>query len=155
MNFNIIWASGSPSLDDTFNAEIADWAQIGIVVKGAQDTFNNVIGKCSGGAGYEICSWGGGWTYAPDYYPSGETLFAPGGGFNVGTYSDAKMTSLINATTFGTAKLTDYATYAAQQLPVLYQPQAAGSGEIIKTLKSTIGFTSNPLGNFMPEYLHF
>jgi len=155
LNFNIVWASGSPSLDDTFNAEIADWAQIGIVVKGAQDTFNNVIGKCSGGAGYEICSWGGGWTYAPDYYPSGETLFAPGGGFNVGTYSDAKMTSLINATTFGTAKLTDYATYAAQQLPVLYQPQAAGSGEIIKTLKSTIGFTSNPLGNFMPEYLHF
>jgi hypothetical protein len=65
------------------------------------------------------------------------------------------MTTLINATTFGTAKLTDYASYAAQQLPVLYQPQSFAPGEVIKTLKSSIGFTPNPLGNFMPEYYHF
>jgi len=155
LNFKIIWASGSPSLDQTFNAEIADWASIGIVFAHSTDTFNNVIGDCSGGAGYEICSWGGGWTYAPDYYPSGETLFTPKGGFNVGSYNDSQMTTLINATTYGTAKLTQFATYAAAQLPVLYQPQQAGAGEIIKTLKSKIGFTPNPLANFMPEYLHY
>jgi len=155
LNFKIIWASGSPSLDATFNAEIADWAQIGIQFTSSEDTFNNVISDCSGGAGYEICSWGGGWTYAPDYYPSGETLFTPTGGFNVGSYSDPTMTSLINGTTFGTAKLTQFEEYAAKQLPVLYQPQANGAGETIKTLKSTIGFTPNPLGNFMPEYLYF
>jgi peptide/nickel transport system substrate-binding protein len=155
LNFKIIWASGSPSLDQTFETEIADWGTIGIVVAHSTDTFNNVIGDCSGGAGYEICSWGGGWTYAPDYYPSGETLFTPKGGFNVGSYNDTQMTTLINATTFGTAKLTAFATYAAAQLPVLYQPQQAGAGEVIRTLKSTIGFTPNPLGNFMPEYLHY
>ena len=155
LNFKIIWASGSPALDDTFNAEVADWAQIGITFQTSEDTFNNVISDCSGGAGYEVCSWGGGWIYAPDYYPSGETLFTPTGGFNVGSYSDPAMTTLINGTTFGTAKLTAYATYAAKQLPVLYQPQAVGAGEIIKTLKSSIGFTPNPLENFMPEYLHF
>jgi len=155
LNFKIIWASGTPSLNDTFNAEIADWAQIGIQFTSSQDTFNNVISDCSGGGGYEICSWGGGWSYAPDYYPSGETLFAPGGGFNVGSYNDATMTNLIKGTTFGTAKLTSYAQYAAQQLPVLYQPEATGAGEVSKLLKSTIGFTPNPLSNFMPEYLHF
>jgi peptide/nickel transport system substrate-binding protein len=155
LNFKIIWASGSPSLDQTFNAEIADWAQIGIQFSHSTDTFNNVIGACSGGAGYELCSWGGGWIYAPDYYPSGETLFTPTGGFNVGSYNDAHMTSLIKGTTFGTAKLTQYAQYAAQQLPVLYQPQAVTAGEIIKTLKSKIGFTPNPLINFMPEYFHY
>jgi peptide/nickel transport system substrate-binding protein len=155
LNFKIIWASGSPSLDQTFNAEIANWASIGIVFTSSQDTFNNVISKCSGGAGYEICSWGGGWIYAPDYYPSGETLFTPSGGFNVGSYNDPTMTSLINDTTYGTAKLTAFAKYSAEQLPVLYQPQANGAGEIIKTLKSTIGFTPNPLENFMPEYFHF
>jgi peptide/nickel transport system substrate-binding protein len=155
LNFKIIWASGSPALDDTFNAEVADWAQIGVTFQTSEDTFNNVISDCSGGAGYEVCSWGGGWIYAPDYYPSGETLFTPTGGFNVGSYNDPAMTTLINGTTFGTAKLTAYATYAAKQLPVLYQPQAVGAGEIIKTLKSTIGFTPNPLENFMPEYLHY
>jgi peptide/nickel transport system substrate-binding protein len=155
LNFKIIWASGQPSLDDTFNAEIADWASIGIQFSHTTDTFNNVIAACDNGAGYEICSWGGGWTYAPDFYPSGETLFTPKGGFNPGEYSNAHMTTLINATTFGTAKLTAYAQYAAQQLPVLYQPQAFSPAEVIKTLKSSIGFTPNPLGNFMPEYYHF
>jgi peptide/nickel transport system substrate-binding protein len=155
LNFKIIWASGSPSLDQTFNAEISDWSQIGIQFTHSTATFNNVIGDCNGGAGYEICSWGGGWTYAPDYYPSGETLFTPKGGFNPGMYADPKMTTLINDTTFGTAKLTAYASYAAQQLPVLYQPQSFSPGEIIKTLKSDIGFTPNPLANFMPEYYRF
>ncbi len=155
LDLKIIWASGTPALDDTFNAEIADWGTIGIVFSHSTDTFNNVIADCNNGAGYEICSWGGGWTYAPDFYPSGETLFTPKGGFNPGSYSDPKMTTLINATTFGTAKLTKYATYAADQLPVLYQPQSFAPGEVIKTLKSSIGFTPNPLGNFMPEYYHF
>jgi len=155
LNMKIIWASGTPALDDTFNAEIADWGTIGIVFSHSTDTFNNVIADCDNGAGYEICSWGGGWTYAPDFYPSGETLFTPKGGFNPGEYKDPHMTTLINATTFGTAKLTDYASYAAQQLPVLYQPQSFAPGEVIKTLKSSIGFTPNPLGNFMPEYYHF
>ena len=155
MNFNIVWASGSPALDQTFNAEIADWATIGIQFQHTEATFNNVIADCSGGSGFEICSWGGGWTYAPDFEPTGESLFAPTGGFNVGGYNDATMTADITATDFGTAKLTDYGNYAATQLPVLYQPQAFAPGEVIKTLKSSIGFTPNPLGNFMPEYLHF
>ena len=155
LNFKIVWASGSPSLDQTFEDEISDWGSIGIVVAHSTDTFNNVIGDCSGGSGFELCSWGGGWTYAPDYYPSGETLFTPKGGFNVGSYSDSQMTTLINGTTFGTAKLTQFATYAAAQLPVLYQPQAAGASEVIRTLKSRNGFTPNPLGNFMPEYLYY
>ena len=156
LKFSIVWASGSPSLDDTFNAEIADWASIGVVFSHSTGTFNTVISDCtSSKQHYELCSWGAGWIYAPDYYPSGETLFTTKGGFNPGGYSDAKMNTLVNATTFGTAKLTEYATYAAQQLPVLYQPNPVTPIEVKKTLKSTIGFTPNPLANFMPEYYHF
>jgi hypothetical protein len=87
--------------------------------------------------------------------PTGEALFTPSGTYNVGTYNDPNMTSLINATTHGTTNLYTYAKYAAEQLPVLYQPQAGSAIEINKSLKSTIGFTPNPLGNFMPEYYHF
>lgn len=156
LRFKIIWASGSPSLDDTFSAEIADWASIGIVFSHSTGTFNTVISDCtSAKQPYELCSWGAGWIYAPDYYPSGETLFTTKGGFNPGGYSNSTMNTLINATTFGTANLTRYASYAAQQLPVLYQPNPVTPVEIIKTLKSSIGFTPNPLANFMPEYYHF
>ena len=99
--------------------------------------------------------WGGGWTFAPNYFPTGETLFGVGGGFNPGTYASAKMTSLINATDFGHADLTAYATYAAKNLPVLYEPEPTTPVETINTLKSSIGWASSPLLNFMPEYYHF
>jgi len=156
LNFAIVWSSGSPSLDDTFNTEIADWASIGIKFSSSEGTFNQVIADCTSAKQvYELCSWGAGWIYAPDYYPSGETLFTTKGGFNPGGYSNPTMNSLIDATTFGTATLTKYATFAAEQLPVLYQPNPTAIGEVIKTLKSSIGFAPNPLGNFMPEYMHF
>ncbi len=157
---SIIWASGSPSLDDTFNAEISDWASIGIKFSHTEATFNDVIADCEAGTKYEICSWGGGWSYAPDYYPSGETLFAPGGGFNVGDYANATETADIKGTTFGTASLKAYAEYTAAQLPVLFQPEATATGETLKTLRAKSvngvpGLDANPLQNFMPEYLYF
>jgi peptide/nickel transport system substrate-binding protein len=160
LSLSIVWASGSPSLDDTFNAELSDWSSIGIKFSHTEATFNDVISDCEAGTTYEICSWGGGWSYAPDYYPSGETLFAPGGGFNVGDYSNAAETAAIKGTTFGTASLAGYAELTAQQLPVLFQPQADATGEVIKTLAAKSvngvnGLAANPLQNFMPEYLYF
>jgi peptide/nickel transport system substrate-binding protein len=160
LSLSIIWASGTPALDDTFNAEISDWASIGIKFTHTEATFNDVIADCEAGTKYEICSWGGGWSYAPDYYPSGETLFAPGGGFNVGDYSNATETADIKATTFGTASLKAYAEWTAKQLPVLFQPEATATGETLKTLRAKSvngvnGLVANPLQNFMPEYLYF
>ncbi|HUV57689.1 MAG TPA: ABC transporter substrate-binding protein [Acidimicrobiales bacterium] len=155
LTFNLIYISGYPAYDQVVAALASDWAQIGVKLSHTTDTFNNLIGKCSGGAGFDLCWWGAGWSYAPDYYPSGETLFSPTGGFNVGGYNNPTMTGLIKQTTFGTAKLTAYATLAAKDLPVLYMPTGGSMGEISKALKSKIGFQPNPLQNLMPEYYHF
>ena len=76
-----------------------------------------MIGDCCRHPTYSLCFWGGGWTFVPNYYPTGETLFAVGGGFNVGDYNSATMTADIKATDFGHSNLTAYATYAAQNLP--------------------------------------
>jgi peptide/nickel transport system substrate-binding protein len=157
---SIVWASGTPALDDTFNTEIADWDAIGFNFSHSEATFNDVIADCETGTSYELCSWGGGWSYAPDYYPSGETLFAPGGGFNVGDYSNATETAAITATTSGTASLKAYAEYTAHQLPVLFQPEATATGETLKTLHAKSvngvnGLVANPLQNFMPEYMYY
>ncbi|HEY5266485.1 MAG TPA: ABC transporter substrate-binding protein [Acidimicrobiales bacterium] len=155
LNFNIVWPGDSPELTAAFNQEIANWEQIGILVTPNYDTANNVVTDCSATSVNQLCVLETGWNYANSYFPSGEELFSPKGLANFGAYNDAHMTSLIDATTSGTADLTSYATYAAQQLPVLYQPQEDQAVEVLKTLKSSIGFAPNPLGTFMPEYFHF
>lgn len=163
LNLTYEYLTGSPAVTDTVNAEVSDWKTIGINTTTSTNTFNNVISGCgqSGTQKWEICSWGAGWIYAPDYYPSGEELLYTGAGSNNGSYSNPKMDAIIKATFAGNSTLTQYAKYAAQQVPVLYQPTptngfaGGGVGEIIKTLKGKYGLTPNPLQNFMPEYLHF
>jgi hypothetical protein len=150
-----VWPSGSNALDQTLTSEIANWQSLGILITHSTDTFNNVISDCTGAKAFEICAWGYGWSYVPSDYPSGESLFLPGGDFNVGTYANPQMSSLIKESIYGTSNLSAYASYAAQQLPVLYQPQANAIGEVARALRSSIGFDPNPLGDFTPEYFHF
>ncbi len=155
LNFNMVWTAGSPSLDLAFANETAAWSSIGIIVTHATESNDKVIADCGGASGFEICSWAGGWSYQPAYFPSGERLFNPTSDFNVGSYSSPQMTSLIGATVTGSANLAAYAKYAAVQLPVLYEPTPARAIEVIRTLRSKVGVVPSPLGNFMPEYLHF
>jgi peptide/nickel transport system substrate-binding protein len=152
LNLSWIWQSGSPSSDTTNNAEISAWNTIGISVSHSEGSFNKVVAECNGGT-FQICSWGAGWIYAPDYYPSGETLFTPGGAFNPGSYNDAMMTSIITASVSQDVPLTAYGNYAAEQIPVLYQPNPTATDEIAVNLKGVQPL--NPLQNFMPEYLYF
>ncbi|MFI5035914.1 MAG: ABC transporter substrate-binding protein [Acidimicrobiales bacterium] len=155
LSFNVVIAAGSATLSQAIAAEAANWRAFGIGVTVLTASLSNVLSDCTGGSGFEICEWGTGWTYEPGNYPSGEALFTPGGGSNIGTYNDPAMTALISASTQGSGSLAAYADYAAKQLPVLYQPQPMAIQETIRGLKSTVGLTPNPLGNFMPEYFHF
>jgi peptide/nickel transport system substrate-binding protein len=152
LEFSYIWASGSHSQDVTNASEIAAWQSIGIPVSHQEATFDNVVAQCNGGT-FQICSWGAGWIYAPDYYPSGETLFTKGGAFNPGSYHNAQMENLVQQSVSQTVPLTAYGTFAAQQLPVLYQPNPTATAEISTKLKGVMPL--NPLQNFMPEYLYF
>jgi peptide/nickel transport system substrate-binding protein len=158
----LIYGNGEPSITLQVTTEVAEWNTIGIATTVSTQPFNAVVSDCVGNSGnWSICYWGAGWIYAPDYYPSGESLFVPGASFNIGAYSNAALTASVKASTFGKASLAKFANLAAQQLPILYQPAAsenyvaAGVGEAIKTLKSKIGFIPNPLENFMPEYFSF
>ena len=162
LQITFLYGSGSPALTLQVNTEVAAWKSIGISTIVTTQPFNSVVSDCvSKSSAWSVCYWGAGWIYAPDYYPSGESLFVPGASFNIGAYSNDQLTAAVKASTFGTASLAKYADLAAQQLPVLYQPNttndfvAGGIGEVIKTLKSKVGFTPNSLENFMPEYYSF
>jgi peptide/nickel transport system substrate-binding protein len=158
----MLYGSGIPSLTLEVNTMVADWKSIGISATVTSQPFNSVVSYCvANSAAWSMCLWGAGWIYAPDYYPSGESLYVPGASFNIGAFSNAALTAAVKASTFGTASLKQFADIAAKVLPDLWIPNqtnsyvAGGIGEVIKTLKSSIGFTPNPLDNFMPEYYHF
>jgi peptide/nickel transport system substrate-binding protein len=156
LNLKMIYNSGFPSEDSTVAAEISEWAAIGISVSKSTSSFDAVIGECNGGT-FQMCWWGGGWIYAPDYYPSGETLLDPTGSFDVGNYNNPEMNSLITATTQGKVNLTAYGKYAAQQVPELWEPNPSGTGELARNIKFSTAAAAvpDPLENFMPEYMHY
>ncbi len=147
------YAGGSASIDQLMQTEKSSWAQAGINVTLSTATFNTVIGTaipCSGAScTWQMENWGGGWIFAPDYYPSGEVLFQTGASSNGGNYSDAQADSLIKQTTQGTADLANYENYLAQQLPVVWQPQAVTVAEISNHLGGATPL--NPLGTLNPE----
>jgi peptide/nickel transport system substrate-binding protein len=158
LTLSVEYYSGVPSLATEMNAVIANWTSLGIGITQTTGTFNDTAGSCPSAYNpattFDICNWGGGWLYAPDYYPSGEPLYLTGAGSNSGQYSSATMDSLIKATLSTNVKLTAFAQYTADNLPVLWDPINASTSEFAKSLKSSIGF-KDVLETFTPEYFHF
>ena len=70
------------------------------------------------GCSWELENWGAGWIFAPDYYPTGESIFQTGAGSNSGSYSDPTNDANILATNATQTPLTQYENYLAEQLPV-------------------------------------
>ena len=164
LTITMLYGSGIPALQTQVDAEISEWRVLGINAVEEGRPFNEVVGDCvSHSSSWSVCLWGVGWIYAPDYYPSGESLFVPGASFNIGAYSNSQLTAAVRQTTYGTSTLAQYSNMTAQQLPILFQPNGtngysgSGIGEVIKTLKVSggAGFTPNSLTNFLPEYYHF
>ncbi len=153
LNLSLQYVSGSVSETQLMQAEKASWAQAGIKVNMSTGTFDTVLHTaqpCSGsGCTWEFANWGGGWIFAPDYYPTGEDLFMTGAGSNPGSYSDKKTDKLINQTDFTKTPLSAYENYVAAQFPVVWQPIGLGAGEVKKKLGGVTPL--NPLLNLNPE----
>ncbi len=155
LTLKVDWTSGSPNFDAMMQAEVTEWTKIGFRVTTNEDTLNNVIADCHNSATTDLCVTMNGWTYTPADFPSGEELFSTQGASNFGGYSDGTMNVLIHRSIFLTGNLTAYATYAASQIPVIFEPQSTSVVEVSKALKSSITYTQNPLGAFTPEFLSF
>jgi peptide/nickel transport system substrate-binding protein len=131
-----------------------EWQSIGVKASIHQVTFNQELTELQSHKGWDMGMIG--WTYSPDYYPSGGGLFNTGGGTNYGLYSDPKMDKLIEATmqAKGLKTLYAYENYAAAQLPVLYIPQP---GYLVKYDSRLNGMNRfyNPVGFMATEYLSY
>jgi peptide/nickel transport system substrate-binding protein len=157
LDFTLQYAAGSPAIKQLMEAEQAAWQQAGIKITLTSASFNTVIGTavpCTGkSCTWELAYWGG-WTYAPDFYPSGELLFQTGSGSNSGSYSDKRNDALIHDTEFGDASLAQWQNYLVTHLPMIWQPNAAPQiTEIRKDLKGVV--PESPLFGINPENWYF
>jgi peptide/nickel transport system substrate-binding protein len=129
----------TPPLPTQAAAEKDTWSKEGINVRLTKGTFNTIIGRdkpCPNGCSWEMGNWGGGWVFSPDYYPTGEELFAPGAGSNTGLWTTPTSNRLIKATDLKTGTMKAYENYLTKAVPVIWQPVTGGTLlEIHKGLK--------------------
>ncbi len=169
ISFNIDYQSGVVAVQDEMNDLASQAKKLGITINLTSHPFATVIStaapctpdkpSCKWTAG----NWGAGWIYGPSYLPTGEQLYNPGSAANAGSFSDPKMTQLINETITAplsqeSSVLTEYANYVGQQDPVIFGPTSVGTfGGVAATLvdKKLGGYTANALGFMSPEDWYF
>jgi peptide/nickel transport system substrate-binding protein len=172
LKFNLEYLSGSVVAAEETEDLKSQAAQVGIDIELTTAPFTQVISKAvdcgPGGAakpGSAQCNWtvqwwGAGWIYAPDYAPTGESLFYTGAAANYEGWSSPEADKLINETlTASTAAsaqsaLDAYQNFVAKQVPVIYFPTATGDptgAAIVLTSKHLGGYINNVYSNMTPE----
>ncbi|MDA8292570.1 MAG: ABC transporter substrate-binding protein [Actinomycetota bacterium] len=158
LDFNLQYSAPTATQTTEMQAEQASFAQAGIKVNLSVASFDTVIGTavpCSGAScTWQMENWAGGWTYSPDYYPTGEVLFQTGAGSNSGSYSDPTNDTLIKGTNFGKTSIQSWENYIVTQAPVIWQPEEAY--QLTEVQKNLHGVTpQNPLMSLTPESWYF
>lgn len=153
LTFDLQYASGIGWIDTLMASLKSNASQAGIVINLSTGTFDAVIGTAvPSNDKWEMENWGGGWVFAPDFYPTGEEIFATGAGSNSGNYSDKTNDANILATetTSGVGVLHTYGSYLAKQLPVFWTPNADYSlTEVANNLRGVV--PQNVYLNISPE----
>jgi peptide/nickel transport system substrate-binding protein len=105
---------------------------------------------------WDMANWGGGWSFAPDYLPTGEELFITGAVANSGGYSSPANDALIGKTLVSNNMQDMYSwqDYLSAQLPMIWQPQADYQlNEIAGNLKGVTPVS--PTLSITPENWYF
>jgi len=164
LQFNVPYSSGSQDLATIMTAFASNAGQAGIkLVISAQagETITADDVSCSPSKAtpctWSMGNWGGGWIYAPDYYPTGEDLFAKGSLANYGSYDDATNNQLIANTLVAKnpqQSMWTWEKYLAQQVPVVFMPQFANP--LLEVANNLKGVTPvNTFENITPEQWYY
>ena len=168
-SISLQYVSGSPRVAAEMNRLASDFARAGIQLKLSQASYDAVLGAavpCTPGTActWDLAYWDTPWIYSPDYYPSGDQLWACTGagaspvyaGSNVGGYCDPQAEAYIAATMSSSSlqAMDVYESYLARMLPVLWVPVPDYAlAEINKALKGTGPL--DPLLEIYPENWHW
>src|SRR5579875_191341 len=163
LKFNFPYATGSAWINAELTQLQSHAAQVGIRLNLEPKPFNQVTALAAGNGvvakipcNWDMADWGGGWSFAPDYYPTGETLFTCGAIANSGGFCDKTNDSMI-AKTLVSNNLQDlysWQDYLAPKLPVEWQPNAVYYlTEIAKNLRGVT--PQSPTLSLTPENWYF
>jgi peptide/nickel transport system substrate-binding protein len=163
--FNIDYESGAPSVASEMEDLQSQASKVGIKINLTSHPFDDVYSAAvhctpkQPGCKWESENWGGGWTYGPDYYPTGEDLFGTGAVANYSNYNDPQMNALINKTITSSAaaetgNMKAFVNYTEKELPVVWGPTSVGTfipsaGTLISNKIG--GYTANALSWLSPE----
>jgi peptide/nickel transport system substrate-binding protein len=152
----VLSQSGSTVTDNMMSALQSSFAKTGIKFGIRTAPVNSVLsqaGQCK--SGESSCSWqlsffgtAGSW-YFPAY-PSGDSLFATGGGSNFGNYSNTEVDKLITQTTTSSSEVAvqNYSAALAKDLPVIWLPEPDYQISVVRD--GLGGFAQDSLANFHP-----
>lgn len=162
LQFPLIYASGDQSIADTVQLIQQDWAQEGVKITLQAMPFSSLVATDHGNpAHWDAAYWGAGWTYQPDFYPTGGELFMTGAAANAGGYSSPTMNQLIEKSYRpGTVSqniraLFQYEAYAVKDVPYLWLPWIATLNESASNLKG-VSSSFNPVEDlYMPNYWYY
>jgi peptide/nickel transport system substrate-binding protein len=163
LNFTLPYATGTDWIASEMTQLQSNASTLGIKLSLEPKPFNQVTAIAGGNCvvahiscNWDMGNWGGGWTFVPDYFPSGETLFLTGSGANSGGYSNAQNDALINQTLTSSSMnaMYNWQNYLSTQLPVIWQPNGAYSlTEVANNLRGVLP-QSTTLG-INPENWYF
>ncbi len=163
LNFSLPYATGIGWIGSEMAQLQSNAATVGIKLNLDPKPFNQVTALAAGNCkvakipcDWDIANWGGGWSFAPDYQPTGEELFLTGAVANSGGYTNAQNDTMINQTlTSGNLQfMYNWQDYLATQEPMLWQPNADYQlNEIANNLKGATPLS--PTLNITPENWYF
>jgi peptide/nickel transport system substrate-binding protein len=163
LNFNLPYASGTQWIAQEMQQLQSNASLVGIKLNLQPKPFNQVTALAAGNCvvakipcNWDMANWGGGWSFAPDYLPTGETLFKSGAIANSGGYSNTTNDNYIDKTltSDNLSYMYTWQNYLATQLPVMFQPN--GAYQLTETVNNLKGVTpQNPTLAINPENWYF
>jgi peptide/nickel transport system substrate-binding protein len=163
LKFNFPYATGTAWITSEMSQLQSNALALGIKLNLEPKPFNQVTALAAGNCivakipcNWDMANWGGGWSFAPDYLPTGETLFKCGAIANSGGYCDKTNDGLIENTLTSNASSAMYSwqDFLAPKLPLMWQPNADYAVyEISSNLKGV--WPLSPTLTFTPEDWYF
>jgi peptide/nickel transport system substrate-binding protein len=163
MNFNFMYLTGTAWVQQEMTELQSNALGLGIKLNLSPKPLSDVLSVAGGNCvvvkspcNWDMANWGFGWSFSPDYLPTGDQLFLCGAVANSGGYCDSTDDSLIDQTLTNDNLQLFYKwqNYLAPLLPVEYQPNAAYTlTEVANDLKGY--FPQSPTLSLTPENWYF
>jgi peptide/nickel transport system substrate-binding protein len=132
LSFSFPYATGIAWIASEMTQLQSNAASVGIKLNLEPKPFDQVAALAAGNCvvaripcNWDMANWGSGWSFGPDYLPTGEELFLSGAVANSGGYSNRANDSLINntLTSNNLQDMYSWQDYLSTELPMMWQPQ--------------------------------